>query len=155
MNLSTILHQIFSLTGLANYVGKFEDVPYFTSTLGELKNHAALALPGIGIFIHPDDVKNIPLLRHEYGHLLQARKWGTFFFYRTIALTSIISAIRSNCNSTFIHQDTWTEWTANKLSYEFFKRPKDWNLKTYPIQPNALNKGKLPAEVNRYVSRNK
>lgn len=94
-----------------------------------------MALPGIGIFIHPGEVENISLLRHEYGHILQARKWGKLFFYRHIAWESLNSARRSIHDVSFNHQHTWTEWTANRLSYYFFKRPDDWDMKSYPIYP--------------------
>ena len=121
-------------------MGNFSGVSCFTSTIGELKNRAALALPGIGIFIHPKDVRNIPLLRHEYGHILQAKKWGKLFFYRFIARQSVDSVRRSNRDSSFNHQHTWTEWTANRLSYYFFKRPDDWDMKSFPIHPPLDNR---------------
>ena len=142
-------YKFIDITGLGKYAGKFEDTPLFVSNVGELKNHAALALPGVGIFIHPDDEKNISLLRHEYGHMLQAKRWGMFFFYRTIALTSLNSARRSNQDPHFIHQHTWTEWTANKLSYDFLKQPPDWDMRWYPIAaPVTRREGsEVPGEL--------
>jgi hypothetical protein len=132
---NSFLKTFVPLVGLGKYVGSFCGVSCFTSTWGELKNRAAIALPGIGIFINPADVNNISLLRHELGHILQAKKWGKLFFYRYIAKESILSAKRSNHDPKFIHQHTWTEWTANRLSYYFFKRPDDWDMKSYPICP--------------------
>src|SRR5690606_9793903 len=62
----------------------FEGVRVHTSEVGELKNRAAFTLPGVGIFVNPKDAYNIDLLRHEFGHILQARVWGNKFFYGTI-----------------------------------------------------------------------
>lgn len=133
--IKSFFRNIIQTLGLGKYAGSFEGVPCFASRVGELKHRAALALPGIGIFVHPDEVANISLLRHEYGHILQARKWGKLFFYRHIARESLNSARRSSQDTTFNHQHTWTEWTANRLSYYFFKRPDDWDMKSYPIHP--------------------
>jgi len=135
LTIKTLFRKIIQGIGLARYVGTFEGVACFASKLGELRNRAAIALPGIGIFVHPDEVKNISLLRHEYGHFLQARKWGKRFFYRYIAWKSLSSAKRSSHDPAFNHQHTWTEWTANRLAYYFFKRPDDWDMKSYPIYP--------------------
>lgn len=133
--IKTLFRKTIQGIGLARYVGTFEGVACFASRIGELKNRAAIALPGIGIFVHPDEVNNISLLRHEYGHFLQARKWGKRFFYRYIAWQSLHSAKRSSHDPAFNHQHTWTEWTANRLAYYFFKRPADWDMKSYPIHP--------------------
>lgn len=135
LTIKSFFRNIIQGLGLGKYAGTFEGVAYFTSRIGELKHRAALALPGIGIFVHPDEVGNVALLRHEYGHILQARKWGKRFFYRHIAWLSLNSARRSSQDTTFNHQHTWTEWTANRLSYYFFKRPDDWDMKSYPIHP--------------------
>jgi len=135
VTIRSAIRKIIPLMGIGKYVGNFFGVSCFTSTIGELKNRAAIAIPGIGIFIHPKDAKNISLLRHEFGHILQAKKWGKLFFYRFIATESINSVRRSNKDSSFNHQHTWTEWTANRLSYHFFKRPDDWDMKSYPIYP--------------------
>ena len=133
--LKAFIRKLVPFFGLGKYVGSFSGVSCFTSTIGELKNRAAVALPGIGIFVHPKDARNVALLRHEFGHILQAKKWGKIFFYRHIARESINSVKRSNKDSSFNHQHTWTEWTANRLSYYFFKRPNDWDMKSYPIYP--------------------
>ena len=98
----------------------------YNRTIGELKHRAAFAIPGIWIFIHTKDAKIISLIRHEFGHILQSKKWGKLFFYRFIATESIISVRRSNKDSSFHHQHTWTEWTGfdpeddnNIASYEY------------------------------------
>jgi|SRR5688572_4099745 len=133
--LKFLIRKLIPILGIGKYVGSICGVSCFASTLGELKNRAAIALPGIGIFVHPGDINNVSLLRHEFGHILQARKWGKLFFYRYIAIESIVSARKSNQDATFIHQQTWTEWTANRLAYYFFKRPEDWDMKSYPTYP--------------------
>ena len=146
MKIRRNFYRVIKAIGLGSYVGTFEGIPYFTSTVGELKNRAAIALPGIGIFIHPDDVRNTPLLRHEFGHMLQAKMWGKLYFYKTIAWTSLNSVYMANRQASFIHQHTWTEWSANLLSYEYFKRPLDWDFKKYPISALVENQNgsKLP-----------
>lgn len=135
LKFKSVVRKTVPLLGLGKYVGNFFGVSCFTSTLGELKNRAAIALPGIGIFISPKDVKNLHLLRHEFGHILQAKKWGKVFFYRYIARESLMSARRAGHDPAFIHQHTWTEWTANRMAYYFFKRPDDWDMKSFPICP--------------------
>lgn len=145
-----IFNRMIEVIGLGTYSGTFEGIPYYASTVGELKNHAAIALPGFGIFIHPQDVRNIPLLRHEFGHMLQAKIWGKFFFYRTIAWTSLKSAFSANREASYQHHHTWTEWSANRLSFEYFKKPHDWDFKKYPIYTSVENRkgSNLPAGLS-------
>ena len=134
-HLRLTVYKLLSRIGVCQYAGTFHNIPYFTSTIGDLKNGAAIALPGLGIFIHPSEIQNMALLRHEYGHILQAKKWGKLYFYKSVAWTSLMSARKSNHQPSFNHQQTWTEWSANKLSYEFFNHPLDWPLNRYPISP--------------------
>ncbi len=119
----------------------FEGVRIYASEVGDLKYGAAFTLPGVGIFVNPRDVYNLDLLRHEFGHVLQAREWGMAFFYGTVVPVSLEST-----QNGFRHQETWTEWYANKLSYEYFGRPTDWNMTRYRISPNYSNfrRGMLP-----------
>jgi hypothetical protein len=119
----------------------FENIKVYHSTLGYLKKRAAIAIPGIGILINPKDKENTDLLRHEFGHILQSRKWGFFFFYFKIAIISLRSAAKANRNKKYNHMECWTEWTANKLAYHYFNCPKDWNFKAYPIEAGS-NMGK-------------
>ncbi|MFM7858437.1 MAG: hypothetical protein ACKO96_42585, partial [Flammeovirgaceae bacterium] len=74
---------------------------------------------------------------HEFGHVLQARIWGNSFFYGTIVPASIQSADRANNDYSFDHMQTWTEWTANWFSYQYFGSPSNWNHSSYPIQPSV------------------
>lgn len=135
LKFQSVVKTLVQVFGIGKYVGNYFGVSCFTCTIGELKNRAAVCLPGIGIFVHPKDIRNISLLRHEFGHILQAQKWGKLFFYRYIARESLNSARRASRDREFIHQHTWTEWTANRLAYYFFKRPADWDMKNYPIHP--------------------
>jgi hypothetical protein len=112
---------------------KFENIKVYTSHIGALKKRAAVTIPGIGIFVNPLDKNNIDLLRHEYGHILQAKKWGFVYFMTHIAFISLRSARKANRNKAYNHMHCWTEWSANKLAYEYFSCPKDWNFRDYPI----------------------
>ncbi|HQJ90155.1 MAG TPA: hypothetical protein PLB70_06035, partial [Paludibacteraceae bacterium] len=43
---------------------------------------------------------------------------------------------------------TWTEWSANRLSWEHFGRPADWNMLCFPISaPNTHAEYILPAKL--------
>lgn len=105
-------------------------VPFYPFT----KRRCALTLPGIGILCSPSLVDNIPLLRHEFGHILQRRYFGWWFFWFRVAPVSLWSAFRSACRfgKPFNHADTWTEWSANRLSFAYFKRPSDWPEWRFP-----------------------
>lgn len=118
---------------------KFEGVRVFWVNFGDFKRGAALTLPGIGIFVGKGRESDLNLLRHEFGHILQFRKWGFWFFYRYIAGTSLKSA-RTSRKKDYFHQSTWTEWSANYLSYHYFDKPKDWNFHRFPIAPNEETK---------------
>jgi hypothetical protein len=148
-NLRLNVYKFLSKVGICTYIGTFQNIPYFTSTLGALKHGAALALPGVGIFVPPSETQNTSLLRHEFGHILQSQKWGKLFFYSSIAFVSLKSARKSNRQSNFNHQHTWTEWSANKLSYDFFNQPTDWPMNRYPIQPptQARASSLLPSKI--------
>lgn len=143
-------YKLLKVLGIVSFSGTFENVPCFTSTIGNLKHRAAIALPGIGIFIHPQDAKNTALIRHEFGHILQAKKWGKFFFYGTIAWVSLMSARKASRNSNYDHQETWTEWSANKLAYDYFNRPSDWSSTRYPWAPPIVKRklSELPTKVS-------
>ena len=112
----------------------FEGVRVYTTEVGAIGRGAAGTLPGVGIFVNSKDKYNVNLLRHEFGHILQARKWGNDFFYGTIVPVSLMSADAAN-NGSFDHQSTWTEWTANLLSWRYFGKPANWDMNSYPIYP--------------------
>jgi RHS repeat-associated protein len=113
----------------------FEGVPVWNVTWGDLKGGAAFTLPGFGIFVSLaawqfDPVGLSHLLRHEYGHILQAKEWGENFFYSMIAPLSLESAIRyGNIQE---HQYSWTERSANYFSRIYFGSV-GWDYNNYPI----------------------
>jgi hypothetical protein len=143
-------YKLLEALQLATFAGKFEGIPYFVSTVGHLKSRAAIALPGVGIFVHPKDINNLELMRHEFGHILQSRKWGKLLFYSRIAWTSLISARKSNRDPRYDHQATWTEWSANKLAYDYFNQPNDWPVHRYPVNPPAVKRkySELPSKIS-------
>jgi len=127
----------------------FEGVRVYTTEVGAIGNGAAGTLPGVGIFVNPSDQYNVDLLRHEFGHVLQANKWGKEFFYGTIVPVSLMSADAAN-NGSLNHQSTWTEWTANLLSWRYFGKPAGWDMNSYPVFPTQ-NSGMLaypPKSIN-------
>ena len=115
---------------------RFEGILVFRLNFSPFTQGAAVTLPCIGIFVGKGSENDKQLLRHEFGHILQYRKWGFWLYWRRIAYTSLKSARLSN-KLKFSHQSTWTEWSANRLSYEYFNKPDDWNFDTFPIVPTA------------------
>lgn len=110
------------------------------SEVGDLKDGAAYTTPWNGINFSyrywGGNTKGIKdLVRHELGHILQYRRYGTTY-YAVMAGTSIVSAKISESEEG--HQGSWTEWEANTLSYMFFGFPTDWNPK-YAINSDYMN----------------
>jgi hypothetical protein len=100
----------------------FEGVRVYGINFGYFRRGAAVTIPGIGIFVGPRDLNNVALLRHEFGHILQYRKWGFLFFWFRIAPVSLVSAWRSRISGQFDHMETWTERLANGLSDRYFRK---------------------------------
>lgn len=123
--------------GLKSPNKMFEGVPVYGSLFGNLKNGAAMTLPGIGIFVNPNDLNDIHLLRHEFGHILQARKYGLEFFYTVIGPASLASAAARTGN----HNLFWTEVQANTLSWQYFGAPSDWIMDPYVIDLKWIHHG--------------
>ena len=113
----------------------FENVRVITINNKRFNRGAAVTIPGIGIFIGYSHRNNIDILRHEFGHMLQIQQKGFLYFWFKIAPTSLRSAFLSSKKEGHDHMQTWTEWNANKLSYEYFDKPQDWNFKNFPIEP--------------------
>ena len=112
----------------------FEGVQIISSSL--LDEGSAFTVPGVGIYIHPSVSNDRDLLRHEFGHILQARAWGPAYYFCVVAPTSYRSYKNWLKNpGSFSHDDTWSEWSASRLSYEYFGQPADWRRKEYPIYP--------------------
>lgn len=112
---------------------RFEGVKVISLPFRWIKEGAAFTLPGIGIFVAKESRKDTQLLMHEFGHILQFRKWGGWLFWKHIAPDSLKSARQSQNN----HMDCWTEWSANRLSYEYFEKPDSWNFNRFPILPSG------------------
>jgi hypothetical protein len=113
----------------------FEGVRVYVEHSKYLGDGAGMTIPGVGIFVGPEDAGNINLLRHEFGHILQYQKWGAMFYWTQVVPASIKSA---NVYKQDAHMQTWTEWSANRLSYEYFGRPKDWDIDYYKIFPASV-----------------
>lgn len=89
-----------------------------------------LTLPGIGIFVNPKDINDKDLLRHEFGHILQAEEAGYWKFYTIYGPASINSAANIGVNG-HSHRTNWTEADANRLAFNFF-RGLVWNRRRFP-----------------------
>lgn len=107
----------------------------------------AVTLPGLGIVCSPELVHNVHLLRHEFGHILQRRRFGWWFFWFRVAPVSFWSAFKASRKGTsFRHADTWTEWSANRLSYVYFNHPVDWPDWRFPrLAQNERTATKFPS----------
>ena len=112
----------------------FEGIRVFTLNNGRFNKGSAVTLPGIGILVGKKQINNTDLLRHEFGHILQWRQNGTMFFWIRIAPVSLWSAIKTTFSKKHIHMHTWTEWQANRMSYDYFKQPVSWDFNKYPIK---------------------
>ena len=117
---------------------KFEGIRIITLNNKRFNLGAAITIPKIGIFVGKLQANNSDLLRHEFGHILQSQQKGFFYFWFRIAPVSLLSAFQASRNTNKKHMNTWTEWTANKLSYEYFNHPADWNFFRYPIESSQL-----------------
>ena len=123
---------------MSNFIKKIrqiEGILVFTLDLHKFNQGAACTIPGIGIFIGTKQAGNIGLLRHEFGHILQRRQKGILFFWFKIVPVSVLSAFRASITIKHTHMHTWTEWTANSLSYDYFNQPATWDFNKYPIHP--------------------
>lgn len=115
---------------------RFENVRVYVLNCGVFRRGAAMTIPGIGIFVGPNDKNDISLLRHEFGHILQYRKWGAIVFWFKIAPASLRSVYKERKNKLHNHMESWCEWSANELSYQYFNSPADWEHNFYPILPS-------------------
>jgi len=110
-------------------MARFHNTRLIICNWGAFKRGAAMALPGLGIVVGKDYTYDYELLMHEYGHILQAQRWGYFFFYTRVAISSLISAWKKPDQ----HIYHWTEWTANLLSKRYFNK-EDWDECYFPTQ---------------------
>jgi len=115
-------------------VRTFEGIKIFALNTRGFNRGSAITIPGIGIFLGVEQINNTGLLRHEFGHILQYRQKGVLFFWIRISPVSLLSAIKTSINKKHIHMHTWTEWSANLLSYDYFGQPEDWDEIRFPLQ---------------------
>lgn len=131
---------------------RFEDVRVYELNIWPFnKRRTAVTLPGIGILVGPGMSENTNLLMHEYGHILQRKKFGWFFFWFRVAPISLWSCIKQQSVKDFYHQDTWTEWSANRLSLAYFGNPENWDRWRFPTRPIRRNRAQVdfPSHSNK------
>ena len=58
------------------------------------------------------------LVMHEFGHILQAKYGGNFWFSLAVIPSSLVSAQSAS------HQKNWTEIQANTLAWLYFKKDR-------------------------------
>ncbi|OAQ38162.1 hypothetical protein A5893_15295 [Pedobacter psychrophilus] len=112
----------------------FENIRIFESKF--IKNGHGITLPNFGIFLSPETFslqKDLWLVKHEFGHILQYRELGFIKFYLKIGIPSLISAIKQNLKKDYYHQKHNVEIDANRRSYLYFDKPKDWPFNRFPI----------------------
>jgi len=114
----------------------FKGIRVYTLNTYRFNRGFAITIPGIGILLGLRQINNTDLLRHEFGHILQLNEKGFMFFWFRIAPVSLMSAIRNTFSKKHIHMHTWTEWSANKLSFDYFNKPADRDFNRYPSQVN-------------------
>ncbi len=131
---------------------KFEGIKLIPINAGHLRHGAAVTIPGIGIISGKTGIKQRDLLRHEFGHILQFREWGFIFYWFRIAPASLLSARKANKTIFYKHMGCWTEWSANLLSYHYFKEPLDWDFVRYPIQTTAEDINALPKYLRHKIN---
>ena len=121
----------------------FQKARVHVFNIGKFKRGASVFIPGIGILVGRSFKTDKNLLRHEFGHYLQFKKWGAWIFFRHVAKDSFLSCWRSQRKKYvwYRHCDTWTEWSANLLAWDYFGRPDDWNTCVYPLNVNKTRHG--------------
>ncbi len=117
-----------------NDIKRFEGIRIYPLNIRRFNRGSAFTLPGIGIFVGKEQIGNMGLLRHEFGHVLQSRQQGMLYFWILIAPASLWSAFRTSFDKNHIHMHVRTEWTANRLAYDYFRQPSDWDFVNYPVQ---------------------
>ncbi|RKD19552.1 hypothetical protein BCY91_13200 [Pelobium manganitolerans] len=120
---------------LFKHVGTFEGVSIYETKL--IKTHHELCLPNIGIFVSEGAFsagRELPVLKHEFGHVLQYQKLGLVKFYLKIGVSSLFSAIRSRFFKHYHHQNHCVEVEANRLAFDYCNKPPDWDFKNFPVE---------------------
>ncbi|WP_200586667.1 hypothetical protein [Pedobacter segetis] len=117
-----------------NFVGYFEGVKIYESKF--IDHGHGITLPNFGIFLSPETFskqKDLWLVKHEFGHILQHRELGFIKFYLKIGLPSLWSAIKQNLLENYYHQNHAVEREANDKSFQYFDKPSDWPIARFPI----------------------
>ncbi len=115
-------------------IGEFENTSIYESALCK-KGHG-LTIPQIGIITYQGAFSkglDLGLIKHEFGHILQYRNVGIIKFYFGIGLPSLMSALKASFNKSYRHQTHLVEIDANRLSFNYFNQPKNWDLKRFPV----------------------
>ncbi|MEN9599824.1 MAG: hypothetical protein RL596_2143 [Bacteroidota bacterium] len=102
-----------------NSNGEIIFFPGATITNFGVKNNRGATTSNGGI--HADLSFSLARLQHEYGHYLQALKYGSFVYNTKIALASIWNMYTSPAT----HDSFWTEIEANQLAIGFFGNSSD------------------------------
>ena len=134
-------------------LNRFEGVRLIPLNSGIFLRGAAVALPGIGIVAGENGLQSSALIRHEFGHILQFRNWGFFFFWTRIAPASLWSARKANRENSYNHMHCWTEWSANQLSYTYFGKPADWDFERYPISSPSGKATIYPRKLGALINK--
>ena len=131
-------------TVTGRHVGKIEDVNVYESKhLGKFgEGYSGVTIPERGIIVGRGVYKgDWDMIQHEFGHVLQYRLWGSDLYWSEIAPTSVMSILKYSD-----HYNTWTEWSANYLSYHHLGQPANWSTGN-PIWPTINRPGILPPFV--------
>lgn len=136
---------------LPKYIGKFEGVSIYESQrLGYGMHSGGIALPGYGIVVGLGTFslkQGMPVVRHEFGHFLQARQMGVIRFYLFVGIPSLLSAWLKWHGKR--HQEFWTEAWCNRLAADYFKGDTDWPYHHFPAK-DISNKSKRWLVYRRY-----
>ncbi|MFH1119454.1 MAG: hypothetical protein V1775_06490 [Bacteroidota bacterium] len=133
---------------------KFEGIRLISINAGYFNRGAAVTIPGLGIITGSKSRQCRALISHEFGHILQYRRWGFIFYWTRIAPASLLSARKANKTNTYNHMDCWTEWSANLLSYRYFGKPENWDLQKYPVSPPGKDTSGLPEYIRQINDHN-
>ena len=114
------------------YVGKFEGQSvYETRLLGNIENHhfVGFTIPNRGICVgsgvfSKQQAEGLVMMQHEFGHVLQYRKVGSWSYYKVVAKESTQNCMADIIHHTSTHDTFWTETWANYLSKSYFG--KEW-----------------------------
>ena|GEM_PF-2191961 len=75
-------------------------------------------------------------LKHEFGHYLQEKIGGKLWYYTYVKIASPFNMFT---NTYAAYNNSWTEVQANTLSYYYFRCPKNWDSKSYPINSDYIS----------------